>query len=441
MARNTSIVTITSLELNLLRMKHESPLLPITDSPRSPQSTSSNGIVGPITLSARRLFRRPLRVVVLVGIALVVVIVNWVSLNVLRRDLGYLLRPLWDSPEAPFTIIPHFPWPGPVRAVEEKLVPDEHGDWCRLHNWSPRKFRPAVIDAVPVATELDMLEIRMREYAPYVSLFIIVEANMTHAGTPKPLHFAEDRKRFEAIAHASGSRIAYTAVLDFEAHLPKGSFANEVKQRRAIGEIIGSERQAGSIPSGSIIIQSDVDEIISRETLDLLTSCHGYPDQLHLNVKNYRYSFNQPLRDEGYWRPRAVTVRDSMTVGYNHARAGNVMLAGAGWHCSFCFRTLDDMRAKMMGCVHNDRMTRKCLLEEKSLRKRVCEGRDPFNMWPVSIACNWTDDQEAFTFRDLVALSGSVLPSNDFTHLPVALKESPESFGYLLDQGCDRPDR
>jgi hypothetical protein len=38
----------------------------------------------------------------------------------------------------------------------------------------------------------------------------------------------------------------------------------------------------------------------------------------------------------------------------------------------------------MMGYTHNDRMRSKKLLEEKVLRKKVCNGEDPFGMWAVS---------------------------------------------------------
>lgn len=48
------------------------------------------------------------------------------------------------------------------------------------------------------------------------------------------------------------------------------------------------------------------------------------------------------------------------------------------------------------------------------------------------------NNQEAFSFKDLVAQSGTLKPSNDFTHVPLALQEDPNRFAYLLDKGCDR---
>jgi beta-1,4-mannosyl-glycoprotein beta-1,4-N-acetylglucosaminyltransferase len=244
--------------------------------------------------------------------------------------------------------------------------------------------RPLVVDAVPISTELDMLEIRMREYAPFVKIFVIVESPMTHAGRPKPLFFAEQRQRFDKIVEEGGAKIVYAAVEGMEPDLPVGSFQNEIKQRTTISNLLTGLRQRGEIHEGSLVIQSDIDEIISRQTLDLLTSCTDYPVQMHLNVKNYRYSYNFPLLDEGYWRPRLVTIGSEQEIQYHHGRGSDWLLEGAGWHCSFCFATLDDMRAKMQNYVHNDRLRDNSNLKEDVLRGRVCRGEDPFGMYPVS---------------------------------------------------------
>lgn len=331
---------------------------------------------GPFTRTYFLLRRRPYRVLLLILLALLALYFH-TTLGTLRRDLIYLIRPIWDTPEAPFQIIPHYAPP-----VTGKPA------WCALHGWQPRApgSRPIIVDAVMISTELDMLEIRMREYAPFVTVFIVVEADLTLSGKPKPLWLKGDLERFERIANEHNAQLVYRQVTGLETDLPRGSFVNEIKQRVEISSILSDMRRSGHLPPDSLIIQSDVDEIISRQTLDLLTSCHGYPADLHLNVKNYRYGFSFPLNDGGYWRPRVVTVQegDDFEVGYHHQRASDWMLADAGWHCTFCFSTLDEMRAKMMGYSHNDRVRSTRLLEERVLRDKVCKGEDPFGMWPVS---------------------------------------------------------
>lgn len=348
-------------------------LLPLTLDEESGYGSSSNGI---FTRTYRRIRRRP-KTFLLAAVLALLVLFNTTAIGTFRRDFVYLIRPLWDRPERPFTMIPHYSSP-----ITGKR------DWCKLHGWTARPMaaeRPIIVDAVPISTELDMLEIRMREYAPFVKIFVIVEAPMTHAGRPKPLFFAEQRQRFDRIADDIGAKIVYAAVEGMVPDLPVGSFGNEIKQRTKISDLLNDLRNKGEIHEGSLVIQSDMDEIISRQTLDLLTSCTDYPTELHLNVKNYRYSFNFPLLDTGYWRPRVVTV-GSGPITYQHGRASDWLLEGAGWHCSFCFPTLDDMRAKMQGYVHNDRVRDKSILNEDVLRGRVCRGEDPFGMYPVCLS-------------------------------------------------------
>lgn len=53
-----------------------------------------------------------------------------------------------------------------------------------------------IVLASPFFNELDLLEIKLRELAGVVDLFVIVEADMTYTGIPKPLHFAQNRERF-----------------------------------------------------------------------------------------------------------------------------------------------------------------------------------------------------------------------------------------------------
>ncbi|KAJ9095769.1 hypothetical protein QFC19_000810 [Naganishia cerealis] len=338
------------------------------------------------------------------------------DLGTVRRDFGYLVRPLWDRPEKTFNVIPHYGAPHKNGYIGNGAVVDRKSKeaksrekYCGLFGWQARPLaaytngagisgKPIIVDAALVSTELDMLEIRWKEYEPFVDLFIVVESNMTFAGTPKRKYFADEwihkkarikgdhGNRFDFIPR---EKIVYLAVDDLIPNLPSGSFENEALMRQRITELLHDQASNGAIPSGSLILHSDVDEIISRDTLSLLSVCQGFPSRLHLNVKNYRYGFNFPLSDDGYWRPKVVTYlpdTDDDTLQYGHSRAGDTILADAGWHCSWCFRTLDEMRIKMLGYSHNDRVRgRKDLLDMNKLRERVCRAEEPFGMLPVSL--------------------------------------------------------
>ena len=54
-----------------------------------------------------------------------------------------------------------------------------------------------IFDVFTFYNELDLLELRMNILGNSVDYFVINEANITFTGKPKPLYFAENRKRFK----------------------------------------------------------------------------------------------------------------------------------------------------------------------------------------------------------------------------------------------------
>lgn len=93
--------------------------------------------------------------------------------------MSYASRPLWDKPDGPKNILPHYHADG--------LVPD--ADLCALHGWEARDVEPEVWDAVLFTTELDLLDIRWHELDPVVDKFFLVENN----GAYSPLRALEAR--------------------------------------------------------------------------------------------------------------------------------------------------------------------------------------------------------------------------------------------------------
>lgn len=53
-----------------------------------------------------------------------------------------------------------------------------------------------ILAAMPFLNELDLLEIKCRELAGVVDMFVIVESPLTFTGLPKPLVFADNKARF-----------------------------------------------------------------------------------------------------------------------------------------------------------------------------------------------------------------------------------------------------
>lgn len=115
--------------------------------------------------------------------------------------------------------------------------------------------------------EFDLLEIRLREMGDHVDRFVLVEANQTQRGTPKPYYFAENRERFARWA----DRIIDLQV-EFPEELPpalgvystrrKKDWERENFQRNCIARALET-----SAPDDLVMV-SDVDEIVRSQVLE-----------------------------------------------------------------------------------------------------------------------------------------------------------------------------
>ncbi|KAF9520504.1 glycosyltransferase family 17 protein [Hydnum rufescens UP504] len=249
------------------------------------------------------------------------------------RDLAYLTRPIWDTTEeTPKNLIRHF-------EVKDALP----GELCAIHGWKPlstsEREKIRIFDSFLISIELDLLEIRLRELVDVVDYFLILEATRSFSGRLRDGMVFQDARAKGRFAFAD-AKIRYRLVDDFLPN-PPSPFVNEGKMRRHMDALLGD---IGVAP-GDIVLMSDVDEIPSAHTVHLLKQCNDWPSPLHLNMRNYRYSFEFPLADAGYWRPKAV--KWELGVTYDHTKSSENVLADAGWHCSWCFRYVKDIQFKM----------------------------------------------------------------------------------------------
>ncbi|KAL4570257.1 hypothetical protein LXL04_025909 [Taraxacum kok-saghyz] len=163
---------------------------------------------------------------------------------------------------------------------------------CKLHGWELRDYPRRVFDAVLFSNEIDMLTIRWKEIYPYITQFVLLESNSTFTGIPTRLNFAINREKFDFI----DSRLTYGTI---GGRFRKGEnpFIEEVYQRLRLDHLL---RIAG-IEDDDLLIMSDVDEIPSAHTINLLRWCDDPPPIVHLNLNNYLYSFEFNL-DHKSWR-------------------------------------------------------------------------------------------------------------------------------------------
>jgi Glycosyltransferase family 17 len=113
-----------------------------------------------------------------------------------------------------------------------------------------------VWDTFPFCNELDLLEARLIELDDAVYRHVLVEAPVTHQGTPKPLWFAENRERFapwkDKIIHVVADLGEYA---DGNPADPFKARSRELAQRQAITDGLDG------IQDDDIFLVSDVDEI------------------------------------------------------------------------------------------------------------------------------------------------------------------------------------
>ena len=111
-----------------------------------------------------------------------------------------------------------------------------------------------------------------------------------------------------------------------------------------------------------VVLFSGVDEIPAAHTVRLLRDC-AFTSPLHLQMRRFLYGFSWPVGWDS-WRAQAHVWDIGTTLqllgggeakivrrrtGYSHEQVSQKALADAGWHCSYCYRDVEDVLAKMQG--------------------------------------------------------------------------------------------
>ncbi|KAJ7188614.1 glycosyltransferase family 17 protein [Mycena filopes] len=354
----------------------------------------------------------PLRLrLLLVPAALFVVVLFYlVSQNQyqIKNALSSATRPIWDKAEGPPNIVKHY--------HAEGLDINEHT--CKLHGWDQRKGPVKILDAILMSTELDLLEIRMHELDAVVDRFFIIESNATFTGLPKAAVFAANRARFSKFDH----KISYRLIPGHALQSGETAFNQESDTRDEMTKLLKSYI-AESPDTQTLVVFSDIDEIPSNSTMQLLKGC-DFGQAIHLQLRNYIYSFEWLV---GLTSWRASVHLWTPNSFYRHSQSSDTVLADAGWHCSYCFRTIPEYVTKMKGFSHADRIGgRLDLLDPKRIQDTICHGKDIFGMLP-----------EAYSYVDLFSKM-SLEPLTSAVGLPLFLIENAERFKFLLPGGCKR---
>lgn len=181
---------------------------------------------------------------------------------------------------------------------------------------------------VMMRDELDMLECRLEATEGHDVRHVISEAEVTHRGVPKPLHYFENRDRF---TRWNKNIISTVATLD------QGEpWAREHAQRNAAWPVIDILADPGDV-----VLICDLDEIPSPGLLDWA----GRPPVISVRMRTFLFAVDWLVPDTcvpptcvaatvAYLRAQAECGRGLAEVRDN--RDAYPAAANGGWHFSWC---------------------------------------------------------------------------------------------------------
>lgn len=179
-----------------------------------------------------------------------------------------------------------------------------------------------VFDTFLFNDELDMLQCRLEELDGKVDRHVLVEAPYDHQGSPKPLHYAENRDRFAPWSDRITHVIADVPTREQDPN----PWSREFAMRQAVWT--GLE---GDAEPADLVLVCDVDEIPSDKAVSMK------PDgvvALGMRLAMFAVDWVAPeeTRIAVAGRAKDLTVAPLFTLRDNGVRAGMPLVDGCGWH-------------------------------------------------------------------------------------------------------------
>jgi beta-1,4-mannosyl-glycoprotein beta-1,4-N-acetylglucosaminyltransferase len=291
--------------------------------------------------------------------------------------------------------------------------------FCQQQNWQPyplRSTRRKIYDLFMLNDELDWLEIRLNTLSSTVDYFVIVESPITFTGHSKPLTLKDNWARFEKFH----KQIIYHE-LEHPPSDARRTWDLEDHQRNAMYlQVVPRLEGEQKANIGDVLLVSDVDEIARPATLALLRNC-AFQTRLTLRSQFYYYGFQWLHRGPQWAHGQATIYKGDGTIlpaDLRNGEGGNIIktwwdkvdLWNAGWHCSTCFESIDEVLTKMDSFSHIA-LNQEQFRDRKRIVDKIRQGLD---LW----------DREGEIYDRI--------EGNE--DIPGFLKSDKERFKYLLDR-------
>jgi len=240
-----------------------------------------------------------------------------------------------------------------------------------------------VFDCFTFAAELDLLKLRLQTLDPVVDVFVLVEAELTHSGFPKPLTYREHADDPDLAPYRAKIR-HIVAPLEPEA----APWDRENAQRKAIWWALHDLRATDTV------MISDLDEIPAPWLVTAYAASTKHPVVAHQRL--FYYDFDREVKTgwNGTVLVRGAELAGARTLQDLRDRRNELPRVErdeegrcAGWHCS-SFGDAAFVRQKIRSFAHTEYATDEHLA---AIEDRMAHGVDMFARSSVQLTPNDVD--------------------------------------------------
>jgi beta-1,4-mannosyl-glycoprotein beta-1,4-N-acetylglucosaminyltransferase len=239
-----------------------------------------------------------------------------------------------------------------------------------------------IVDCFMFFNEFDILEGRLEYLYPHVDYFVLVEANITHGGDPKPMRFMQNMSRYKPYL----DKVLYFPFVtrrddyDFSS-LPThdrdyntGPWQLENAQRNHIGKTLEL------FDDDATVMISDLDEIPHKDCIAIAQRSFSNDWQAFgIQQDHFAYNFNQKL--DFNWIGTAIAqnrfVRQQSPQGVRNNRYGFPVIFNGGWHLTY-WGDVDAVRAKVQAFAHQE-LNQDQFKDPDHIKRKIQAGEDLFD--------------------------------------------------------------
>jgi len=208
-----------------------------------------------------------------------------------------------------------------------------------------------VYDCFMFFNELDVLEIRLEELWNSVDIFVIAEANISHAGNPKDYIFENNKERFVKYM----SKIRHLKIDDVPTNID--AMAKDRYQRSAL------IRGLHDIEPEDIIIVSDLDEIPRAEAVEMVKTDENDYERYIFTIPMFQFKMNYMKYCDISKQPNIMVTRGRVFTDPQQEReytfpwvqkpADLVFIDHGGWHFTY-FGDMAHAITKLKNFAHTE---------------------------------------------------------------------------------------